>query len=87
MLVAQRIVRGDVAQLPVGNIQALGTRAHGVLQGPHLAAHDVKVTSGTRVEAEPLHPWASVLLDVDGEQPGRLPVKATMLKGALTFRA
>jgi YegS/Rv2252/BmrU family lipid kinase len=56
-------------------------------QGAHLGADGVRVTSGTRVEAEPMHPWASVLLDVDGEQPGRLPVKATLLKGALTFRA
>jgi len=28
-----------------------------------------------------------VLLDVDGEQPGKLPLKASLLKGALTFRA
>ncbi|MGO8999676.1 MAG: diacylglycerol/lipid kinase family protein [Polyangiaceae bacterium] len=58
-----------------------------IYKGAHLASRDVRVTSGTRVEAEPLHPWASVLLDVDGEQPGRLPAKATLLKGALTFRA
>jgi YegS/Rv2252/BmrU family lipid kinase len=57
-----------------------------IYQGAHLAARDVKVTSGSRIEAEPLHPWASVLLDVDGEQPGRLPVRATLLKNALTFR-
>ena len=58
-----------------------------IYQGAHLAARDVRVASGTRVEAESLHPWANVLLDVDGEQPGRLPLKATLLKGALTFRA
>jgi len=58
-----------------------------IYQGAHLGSHDVRVTSGTRVEAEPLHPWGNVLLDVDGEQPGKLPVKATLLKGALTFRA
>jgi YegS/Rv2252/BmrU family lipid kinase len=58
-----------------------------IYKGAHLAAHGVKVTHGSRVEAEPMHPWASVLLDVDGEQPGKLPVKMTMLKGALTFRA
>jgi len=57
-----------------------------IYQGAHLAARDVRVTSGTRVEAEPLFPWAEVLLDVDGEQPGMLPVKATMVKGGLTFR-
>ena len=58
-----------------------------VYQGAHLASPDVRVTSGTRVEAEPLYPWASVLLDVDGEQPGKLPVKATLIPSALTFRA
>jgi diacylglycerol kinase (ATP) len=57
-----------------------------IYQGAHLSANDVRVMSGTRVEAEALHPWANVLLDVDGEQPGRLPVKATLLPGALTFR-
>jgi diacylglycerol kinase family enzyme len=58
-----------------------------IYQGAHLGADGVQVTSGTRVEAEPIHPWASVLLDVDGEQPGKLPLKASLLKGALTFRA
>ncbi len=58
-----------------------------IYQGAHLAARDVRVTSGTRVEAEALHPWASVLLDVDGEQLGKLPMKASLLRGALTFRA
>ncbi len=58
-----------------------------IYQGAHLGSDGVRVTSGTRVEAEPMHPWSNVLLDVDGEQPGKLPVKATLLKGALTFRA
>jgi YegS/Rv2252/BmrU family lipid kinase len=58
-----------------------------VYQGAHLGADGMRVTAGTRVEAEPLHPWASVLLDVDGEQPGKLPCKASLIKGALTFRA
>jgi diacylglycerol kinase family enzyme len=34
-----------------------------------------------------MHAWASVLLDVDGEQPGKLPMTATIAQGALTFRA
>ena len=37
------IVRGDVAQLPVGNIQALGVRAYGALQGLYLAAHNALI--------------------------------------------
>jgi YegS/Rv2252/BmrU family lipid kinase len=57
-----------------------------IYKGAHLAADGVRVTSGTRIEAEAVHPWASVLLDVDGEQPGKLPARATLAKGALTFR-
>jgi diacylglycerol kinase (ATP) len=57
-----------------------------IYKGAHLAADGVRVSTGTRVEAEPMHPWASVLLDVDGEQPGKLPATATIAKGALTFR-
>jgi diacylglycerol kinase (ATP) len=57
-----------------------------IYKGAHLAADGVRVSTGTRVEAEPMHPWASVLLDVDGEQPGKLPATATLAKGALTFR-
>ena len=69
------VALGDLTRTEVVGLSAK------IYQGAHLAAHDVKVTSGTRVEAEPLHPWASVLLDVDGEQPGKLPVKATHAQG------
>jgi YegS/Rv2252/BmrU family lipid kinase len=71
---------GDLTRM-----EALGLSAK-IYKGAHLAADGVKVTTGTRIEAEPMHPWASVLLDVDGEQPGKLPATATIAKGALTFR-
>ena len=57
-----------------------------IYKGAHLSSPGVRVTTGMRVEAEPMHPWAHVLLDVDGEQPGMLPMTATLAKGALTFR-
>lgn len=57
-----------------------------IYKGAHLAADGVRVTSGARVEAELVHPWATVLADVDGEQPGKLPLVATVAKGALAFR-
>jgi YegS/Rv2252/BmrU family lipid kinase len=57
-----------------------------VYKGAHLSEHGVRVTHGVRVEAEAIHPWASVLADVDGEQPGKLPLRATVAKHALTFR-
>ena len=58
-----------------------------IYKGAHLAADGVRVTHGVRIEAEPVHPWATVLADVDGEQPGKLPLRATIAKAALTFRA
>jgi diacylglycerol kinase (ATP) len=67
-------------------IEAAGLSSR-IYKGSHLSADGVKASSGSTIEAEPIHPWASVLMDVDGEQPGKLPLKATIAKGALTFRA
>ncbi len=72
---------GDLTKL-----EAMGLSSK-IYKGTHLEAHGVKVGFGTKVEAEAMHAWATVLLDVDGEQPGKLPVTATIAKGALTFRA
>jgi YegS/Rv2252/BmrU family lipid kinase len=63
------------------------TMSSRVYQGAHLAADGVRVTHGAHIDAEAIHPWATVLLDIDGEQPGRLPMRASVAKGALTFRA
>jgi len=71
---------GDLTRM-----EAVGLSAK-IYKGAHLAADGVRVTTGTVVEAEPMHPWANVLLDVDGEQPGKLPATATIAKGGLTFR-
>jgi diacylglycerol kinase (ATP) len=71
---------GDLNRVEVAGLSAK------IYKGAHLASAGVRITSGTTVEAEAMHPWASVLLDVDGEQPGKLPMKASVIKGALTFR-
>jgi YegS/Rv2252/BmrU family lipid kinase len=73
-----------VGDLPKKDILGLSGK---IYKGAHLAADGVRVTHGARVEAEPMHPWASVLLDIDGEQPGKLPLRADVAHGALTFRA
>jgi len=57
-----------------------------IYSGTHVHARGVTVTSGTRIEAEPMHAWATVLLDIDGEQPGKLPMVATVHRAALKFR-
>jgi diacylglycerol kinase (ATP) len=74
------VALGDLTKL-----EAVGFSSK-IYKGAHLSSPGVRVSMGTHVEAEPMHPWASVLLDVDGEQPGKLPVSATLAKGALTFR-
>jgi YegS/Rv2252/BmrU family lipid kinase len=69
------------------------TRAQGVAlaprlyQGTHVGQPGVRVTRGARIEAESLVPRAEVLIDMDGETPGRLPLVARVAKGALRIRA
>jgi YegS/Rv2252/BmrU family lipid kinase len=53
--------------------------------GTHLRLPNTTALRGTVVEAEPLD-GTPVLLDVDGEQPGRLPARFTILPGALRAR-
>jgi len=69
------------------------TRAQGVAlaprlyQGTHIGQPGVRVTRGALIEAESLVPRAEVLIDMDGETPGRLPLVARLAKGALRIRA
>ncbi|WAS93740.1 diacylglycerol/lipid kinase family protein [Nannocystis punicea] len=56
-----------------------------IYRGEHLKNPKVRHLSGARVEAR-APAGAEVLLDVDGEAPGRLPATFTVLPGALTLR-
>jgi diacylglycerol kinase (ATP) len=56
-----------------------------IYRGEHLKNPKVRHLSGARVEAR-ARAGAEVLLDVDGEAPGRLPATFTVLPGALTLR-
>jgi diacylglycerol kinase (ATP) len=73
----------DVVAL--GNISTAAALALSgkIYAGTHLAMPNVYTARGRVVEAEPVHPWASVLIDMDGETPGQLPLKATVLPGAI----
>jgi len=53
--------------------------------GTHVKLPNTRCLRGQVVEAEPME-GAEVLLDVDGEQPGRLPARWTLLPGALRVR-
>ena len=53
--------------------------------GTHVKLPNTRCLRCRVVEAEPME-GAEVLLDVDGEQPGRLPARWTLLPGALRVR-
>jgi diacylglycerol kinase (ATP) len=57
-----------------------------IYAGTHLREPRVSVARGTRIEAEPLGAQ-EVLIDMDGETPGRLPLTARVARGALRIRA
>lgn len=63
---------------------ALSTK---IYKGTHIGAHGVRTTRASVVEAAPLRPDDVVLIDLDGETPGRLPIRARLAKGALAIRA
>lgn len=69
------------------------TRAEGVAlaprlyQGTHLGQRGVRFARGALIEAESLVPRAEVLIDMDGETPGRLPLRVRVARGALKIRA
>ena len=74
------IALGDLGK---SDVVALSAK---IYAGSHLGASGVSVGAGKVVEAEPLHAWAKVLLDVDGETPGRLPMRASIREHALMLR-
>ena len=46
----------------------------------------IESTRAKKLSARPVHEGDKVLLDVDGETPGRLPATFTLLPGALLLR-
>ena len=55
-------------------------------RGAHLSARSVDSGRGRRVYAEPVDAGTHVLLDVDGEAPGRLPATFEVLPQSLLVR-
>jgi YegS/Rv2252/BmrU family lipid kinase len=63
-----------------GDLLKSGRRLY---QGTHLTMDKVTARRARVVEAEPIDPAAIVELDVDGENPGRLPARFELLPAAL----
>ncbi len=57
-----------------------------VYQGSHIGAAGVRATRGAVIEAEPIRASDEVLIDLDGETPGRLPARARIAPAALRLR-
>lgn len=74
------IALGDLTR-----VQVLGLSQR-VYAGTHVGQPHVTSTRGALVEAEALVPGGEVLIDMDGETPGRLPLRARVARGALWFR-
>jgi diacylglycerol kinase (ATP) len=66
-------------------VQTLGLTSH-IYQGTHLDRPNVSHTRGSVVEAESLVPNGEVLVDMDGETPGRLPLRARVAAAAVELR-
>ena len=75
-----------VALYDLTRAQGIGL-AYKIYKGSHLGSPGVRVARGSVVEAEPALPWGEVLIDMDGETPGRLPLKARVARSALRIRA
>jgi YegS/Rv2252/BmrU family lipid kinase len=76
----------DVVTLGDFGFSDLLFRGLDIYSGKHLKNPKVTVTRARRVDAEAVD-GAEVLLDVDGEAPGRLPASFELLAGALKVRA
>ncbi|HKY40230.1 MAG TPA: YegS/Rv2252/BmrU family lipid kinase [Polyangiaceae bacterium] len=74
-----------VALHDLSRVQGIALAQH-IYQGSHLGQPGVTVARGKRVEAEPLIASREVLVDMDGETPGRLPLSAELSPGALRLR-
>jgi YegS/Rv2252/BmrU family lipid kinase len=76
----------DVVAMGDFGFSDLLLRGLDIYSGKHLTNPKVTVHRARRVEATPVN-GAEILLDVDGEQPGRLPATFEIVSGGLKVRA
>lgn len=77
--------RFDVVGLEMGVRASMRLTAR-IYQGRHLGEPGVTFERARVVRAEPASPGDHVLLDVDGEAPGRLPATFTLRAGAIHLK-
>jgi len=76
----------DVVTLGAMTMSDLIFRMNRVYKGKHLELPQVSQTRAARVEAEPVDPDEAILLDVDGETPGKLPATFDLLPKTLRLK-
>ena len=76
----------DVVTLKPMGVTDLVLRGHRLYSGTHLGLPQVEASRAARVEAQPADPAEEVLLDVDGETPGKLPATFEVLPAALRLK-
>lgn len=74
-----------VALHDMSRLKAAALSKH-IYKGTHSGQPGVSMTRGKVIEAEPLAKGTEVLIDMDGETPGRLPLRAELAPGALRLR-
>ena len=70
----------SLGDLGMGEVMKLSRR---IYKGDHLAMDKVSVRRAKVIEAEGIDPGAVIELDVDGENPGRLPARFEIVPAAL----
>lgn len=58
----------------------------GIYSGVHVKWKGTRVLQGRQLQADPVNQGAEILLDVDGEQPGRLPCRMQILPSAIRLK-
>lgn len=76
----------DVVTVGDFKVPEILVKSHHLYSGTHLKLDKVSFTRAKKVYAEPAHPEEHVLLEVDGETPGRLPATFDILPNALSIR-
>ena len=76
----------DVITLGPMSMKDLLLSGHRVYAGTHLDQPHVSMARAREVAARPANPADHLLLDVDGETPGRLPATFEVLPGALQLK-
>ncbi len=76
----------DVVIIGDFGLMEILTKSYRLYSGTHLKLDKVGFTQASRIEASPVNGSEAVMLEVDGETPGRLPATFELIPSALKIR-